>query len=79
MVVPIGFEGFIFVQCFVVWFLHHISEEEIAGCRTLIVLLLSIFCVSSSRCLGLYMCVTWVICHALISSVVLLTYIILFF
>ena len=35
------------------WFSFHLSEEERAGCFTLIVLLLSVFYVSYSRCRGL--------------------------
>ena len=35
------------------WFRNHLAEEERVGCFTLIVLWLSVFCVSSSRCLGL--------------------------
>ena len=53
-VVPIVF-GLCFVVVFWcrIWFSNHLAEEERVGCFTLIVLWLSVFCVSSSLCRGL--------------------------
>ena len=58
---PIGCGDFMLGPCFIVRFLvsirvlicNHLAEEERGGCFTLIMLWLTMFCVSSSSCHGL--------------------------